>query len=338
MERELPALPDRRPALRNLAEAAVNNTENKKMKSNVVVLRSTSLATRDVLRGSAAASAGSAIAGVAAELKTLDRNQIPVLTRDASVLAVAPAMRMKLIEPLDKHAVTAAAADITWGVRAVGADTSPQTGEGIVVAVLDTGIDASHPAFAGVELVQRDFTGEGNGDGHGHGTHCAGTIFGRKVNGVRIGVAPGIRKALIGKVLGNDSGGSSDQLAKAILWAIDEGADVISMSLGIDFTGWVEHMVNVEHMPPGLATARALEDYRANTMLFGSWLWPKLAEWFGVERRPDSTGQCSHWKRRWRTTMRCGARSRSAIALPSPTWTAWPRPGTRTSTLAGRSR
>lgn len=240
------------------------------MKSNVVVLRSTSLATRDVLRGPVAASAGSAIAGVAAELKTLDRNQIPALTRDASVLAVAPAMRMRLIEPLDKRAVTAAAADITWGVRAVGADTSPQTGEGIVVAVLDTGIDASHPAFAGVELVQRDFTGEGNGDGHGHGTHCAGTIFGRKVNGVRIGVAPGIRKALIGKVLGNDSGGSSDQLAKAILWAIDEGANVISMSLGIDFTGWVEHMVNVEHMPPGLATARALEDYRANTMLFDS--------------------------------------------------------------------
>ena len=84
----------------------------------------------------------------------------------------------------------------------MGADTSSCTGNGIVVAVLDTGIDASHPAFAGVEVIQKDFTGEGDGDQHGHGTHCAGTIFGRNVNGTRIGVAMGVKKALIGKVLG----------------------------------------------------------------------------------------------------------------------------------------
>jgi subtilisin family serine protease len=81
----------------------------------------------------------------------------------------------------------------------VGADTSPFSGDGIVVAVLDTGIDASHPAFEGVDIVQKDFTGEGVGDQHGHGTHCAGTIFGRTSEGTRIGVAPGVKKALIGK-------------------------------------------------------------------------------------------------------------------------------------------
>ena len=42
---------------------------------------------------------------------------------------------------------------------------------------------------------------------HGHGTHCAGTIFGRDVDGMRIGVARGVKKALIGKVLGRDGGG-----------------------------------------------------------------------------------------------------------------------------------
>ena len=240
------------------------------MKSNVIILRSTAAATRDVLRAPSPGVAGAAVAGVAAELKTVDRNKIPDLTRDATVLAAAPAMRIKLAEPRDQHPVTAIRAGVTWGIHAVGADTSPETGEGIVVAVLDTGIDANHPAFAGIELIEKDFTGEGNGDVHGHGTHCAGTIFGREVNGLRIGVAPGVRKALIGKVIGQNSGGSSDQLAKAILWAVDEGANIISMSLGIDFAGWVEHLINVEHFPADLATARALEDYRANTLLFDS--------------------------------------------------------------------
>lgn len=240
------------------------------MKSNFVVLRSAAPATRDILRGPVAAPAGIPVAGASAELKTLERNQIAALTLESGVLAVAPAMRMKLIEPLNVTLVTAATTDIAWGVSAVGADTCPHTGEGIVVAVLDTGIDASHPAFAGVELVQKDFTGEGNGDMHGHGTHCAGTIFGRKVHGMRIGVAPGVRKALIGKVLGIQGGASSGELAKAVLWAVDEGANIISMSLGIDFTGWVEHMIKVEGLPPDLATARALEDYRANTILFDS--------------------------------------------------------------------
>ena len=48
----------------------------------------------------------------------------------------------------------------------------------------------------------------------------AGTIFGTDVNGMRIGVAKGVKKVLIGKVLGN-SGGSSETIAKAILWAVN---------------------------------------------------------------------------------------------------------------------
>lgn len=238
------------------------------MKSTIIVLRSGAVAARDVFRGPIPFAAGAGAPSVKAEVTTVERKQIPALTLAADVLAVAPAMRMKLVEPRDMRPVQASAQEITWGVKAVRADTSPLTGEGIVVAVLDTGIDASHPAFAGVELVQKDFTGEGNGDQHGHGTHCAGTIFGRKVNGMRIGVAPGVKKALIGKVLGSNGGGTSDQITKAILWAIDEGANVISMSLGMDFPGWVQEMIEKEHLPPDLATARALEDYRANTLLF----------------------------------------------------------------------
>ena len=71
----------------------------------------------------------------------------------------------------------------------------------MTVAVLDTGIDATHEAFRGKRIVQKDFTGEGDGDQNGHGTHCAGTVFGGEVDDTRIGVAPGVKKALIGKVL-----------------------------------------------------------------------------------------------------------------------------------------
>ena len=139
---------------------------------------------------------------------------------DPEVQASGPSMPMKLIAPVSISAVAppiagAAAASIAWGVRAVGADTSPFDGTGVVVAVLDTGIDDQHPAFAGMQVIPKDFTGDGNGDAHGHGTHCAGTIFGRDVNGVRIGIARGVTKALIGKVIGN-RGGTSADIASAI--------------------------------------------------------------------------------------------------------------------------
>ncbi|MEZ5450394.1 MAG: S8 family serine peptidase [Thiolinea sp.] len=64
-------------------------------------------------------------------------------------------------------------ADATWGIHAVRADTSPYTGRGARVAILDTGIDAGHERFA-VELIRRNFSGEAAEDVNGHGTHCAG--------------------------------------------------------------------------------------------------------------------------------------------------------------------
>jgi subtilisin family serine protease len=104
-------------------------------------------------------------------------------------------------------------------------------------------------------------------DTHGHGTHCAGTIFGRTVGGRRIGVAQGVKRALVGKVLGA-GGGGSDKIAAAIQWAAEGGANVISMSLGMDFPGFVETLVGRFGMPIPAATSRALEGYRSNVQLF----------------------------------------------------------------------
>lgn len=201
------------------------------------------------------------------KIEELDRNDIITLTNRPEISAIAPAMPVKLIEPVNFSSATHDVMnDITWGIKAVGADTSPFSGEGVTVAILDTGIDRSHLAFKGVTIIEKDFTGEGNGDSNGHGTHVAGTIFGRNVNNTRIGIAQGIKKVLVGKVLGN-KGGSSDMIAKAINWAVGEGANVISMSLGIDFPGYVRYLEN-KGIPTEPAVAIALEGYRANVSLF----------------------------------------------------------------------
>ncbi|MCX9077195.1 MAG: S8 family serine peptidase, partial [Candidatus Methanoperedens sp.] len=65
------------------------------------------------------------------------------------------------------------------------------SGKGINVAVIDTGVDASHPALEGVVVSQQDFTGEGIGDNVGHGTHCAGIIASQ--DRTRRGIAPGVQ-------------------------------------------------------------------------------------------------------------------------------------------------
>ena len=71
--------------------------------------------------------------------------------------------------------------------------------------------------------------------------HC-GHQASRRQGGTRIGITRGVKKALIGKVLADDGGGSSEMIFRGIQWALDQGAEVISMSLGFDFPGAVERM------------------------------------------------------------------------------------------------
>jgi subtilisin family serine protease len=127
------------------------------------------------------------------DVEDLSKTDVQTLARDPQVRAIAPIMPTTLVQPFEVS--DAEAAETAWGIKAVGADMSSRSGAGVVVCVLDTGIDSEHPAFAGVTLVQEDFSGSGNGDKQGHGTHCAGTIFGRDVHGIRIGVAPSVSKS-----------------------------------------------------------------------------------------------------------------------------------------------
>jgi serine protease AprX len=107
------------------------------------------------------------------------------------------------------------------------------TGEGVHIAIVDTGIDLHHPDFVGRIGGTADFTGEGLLDRHGHGTHCASIAAGSGAadGGSYRGVAP---KATIyaAKVLRSDGQGMMSDVMAGVEWAVAQNVQVISLSLG----------------------------------------------------------------------------------------------------------
>ncbi len=109
------------------------------------------------------------------------------------------------------------------------------TGEGVDVAVLDTGYDPSHPDLKDAVEDSRSFVpDEDVTDRNGHGTHVASTIAGSGAasDGRERGVAPGV-DLHVGKVLNNSASGAESWILAGMEWAArDTGARVVSMSLG----------------------------------------------------------------------------------------------------------
>ncbi|MFJ8764887.1 S8 family peptidase [Streptomyces clavifer] len=106
-------------------------------------------------------------------------------------------------------------------------------GKGVKVAVLDTGVDETHPDLKGVEIAQKDFSGSKNTVDHdGHGTHVASTVAGSGVkSGKHKGVAPGA-KIIDVKVLNDEGTGEDSGIIAGMQWAADSGARVANLSLG----------------------------------------------------------------------------------------------------------
>ncbi|KAB8173155.1 S8 family peptidase [Microbispora catharanthi] len=132
-------------------------------------------------------------------------------------------------------------AGLDQSVPHIGAPTawaSGYDGTGVKVAVLDTGYDTDHPDLQGKVVASADFTGNANGveDGNSHGTHVASTVAGSGAasGGLYKGVAPGA-SLVVGKVLGDDSWGTSSAIIAGMEWAVgEEGAKIVSMSIQSD--------------------------------------------------------------------------------------------------------
>lgn len=112
----------------------------------------------------------------------------------------------------------------------------------VIVAVVDSGIDSTHPEFQGQLLPGFDFTPKvpvpgGDHDGYGHGTHVAGVIGAKANNGIGIaGIAPGCK--LLPVRIFDDFGHSSEGISDAaVIWAVDHGAKVINASWGSPMEG-----------------------------------------------------------------------------------------------------
>jgi len=110
------------------------------------------------------------------------------------------------------------------------------SGTGVRVAVLDTGVDPTHPDLVKKLAKAENFTSSPTADDrNGHGTHVASILAGdgTAASGRRSGVAFGA-ELLSGKVLGDDGTGSLSGIIEGMQWAADQGARIVNMSLGTD--------------------------------------------------------------------------------------------------------
>ena len=136
-----------------------------------------------------------------------------------------------------------------YGIRAAWQQTR---GAGVTVAVIDTGIDGTHPDLVGAVSGGTDFSGDGSRTGQepvgtedaSHGTMVASLLAGRgRGGGIDgsagiIGVAPEASLLSISIGFGDKARHSDDQIADAVVWAVDHDADVINMSLTRNTPDW----------------------------------------------------------------------------------------------------
>ncbi len=128
-------------------------------------------------------------------------------------------------------------ASLDTSVGQIGAPKAWQAGydgKGVKIAVLDTGVDATHPDLKGQVTAAKNFTSAPTtGDVVGHGTHVASIAAGTgaQSKGTYKGVAPGA-KILNGKVLDDAGFGDDSGILAGMEWAAAQGADIVNMSLG----------------------------------------------------------------------------------------------------------
>ncbi|RZS65670.1 type VII secretion-associated serine protease mycosin [Agromyces ramosus] len=178
------------------------------------------------------------------------RRPLAAFARGAA--AVAAATLIALAGATPAHADTVR--DLEYWLNDYGFTTAWETsrGEGVTVAVIDTGVNGEVAELKGAVTGGTDVSGLGTpngqtpvGDDPNHGTMVASLLAGRGTgneNGV-IGVAPQADLLTASVAFGQDTGAeksNDDQIAEAVRWAVDSGADVINMSLTRNTRDWPE--------------------------------------------------------------------------------------------------
>ncbi|WP_307859044.1 S8 family peptidase [Herbiconiux sp. SYSU D00978] len=172
--------------------------------------------------------------------------------RGAVALCAAASVAISVLVPAAPAAADPVR-DLQYWLDEYGISEAWQTtrGAGVTVAVIDTGIDASHPDLAGAVVGGTDVSGLGSPDGlrpigepgeDSHGTLVASLVAGRghaPGDGV-IGVAPAASLLSVSVGFGLGDVPSDDQIAQAVRWSVDNGADVINMSLTRNTLDWPE--------------------------------------------------------------------------------------------------
>jgi subtilisin family serine protease len=133
---------------------------------------------------------------------------------------------------------TQPAQQLPWGIDRIDAElvwTQGLIGTGIKIAIIDTGIDLSHPDLKVAGGTNTIVPAKSYADDNGHGTHCAGIIAALNNNIGVVGVAPGASIYAVKALARNGKGYISD-IIEGIQWSVNNGMQVISMSLGATST------------------------------------------------------------------------------------------------------
>ena len=157
----------------------------------------------------------------------VDQNALDGLRRRRDVRFVEPDVELHAIAQTTPYGIET--------VNATDAHASGETGSGADVAVIDTGIDATHPDLADNLGAGRAFTAGAStplwDDANGHGTHVAGTVGAIDNDRGVIGVAPDVTLHAV-KVLNATGTGLTSDIAAGIEWTADQGYGVGNLSLG----------------------------------------------------------------------------------------------------------
>ena len=209
-------------------------------------------------------------------LKHVSDARLAHLAEDADVEAIYPDA---VAWASGKPAPAPVAESVPAGVNRIGADEIANKGAGVVVCIVDTGIDYLHADLAGNYLGGQDFINNDADprDDNGHGTHVAGTVAAVDNDTNVIGVAPEA-KLLAAKVLNRRGSGSYSAITAGVNYCVAQGAEVINMSLGGSYND------------PTLAAALAAAKAAGATIVVAAGNESKNLDLEGNARYPASYG------------------------------------------------